>query len=76
MQRIAIGFGKYRNGRDAHPARGLDDPAGDLAAIGNQDALEHSSDKPLGPTSWTNIKSTPLAALRRYRANVNARSLH
>ena len=42
MQRVAVGVGIDRDGLDAHPARGLDDPAGDLAAIGDQDALEHA----------------------------------
>ena len=41
MQRVAVGLGIDRNGFDAHAARGFDDPAGDLAAIGNQDSLEH-----------------------------------
>ncbi len=41
MERIAVGFGIDRNGFNPHAACGLDDPAGDLAAIGNQDALEH-----------------------------------
>ena len=41
MQRIAVGLGIDRDGFDAHAARGFDDPAGDLAAIGNQDSLEH-----------------------------------
>ena len=41
MQRIAVGFGKHRNRRHTHAARGFDDPARDLTAIGNQDALEH-----------------------------------
>ena len=41
MERVAVGFGIDRDGRDAHAAGGLDDAAGDLAAIGNQDSLEH-----------------------------------
>ena len=41
MERVAVGLGIDRHGLDSHPAGGLDDPAGDLAAIGNQDALEH-----------------------------------
>jgi hypothetical protein len=41
MQRIAVGLGIDRDGFDAHAARGFDDPTGDLAAIGNQDSLEH-----------------------------------
>ena len=41
MQRVAVGLGIDRNGFDPHAACGFDDPAGDLAAIGNQDSLEH-----------------------------------
>jgi hypothetical protein len=41
MHRIAIGFGIHRDGRDAHLLRGLDDAAGDLAAVCNEDLLEH-----------------------------------
>ena len=43
VQRVLVGVGIDRHGRDAEPARGLDDPAGDFAAIGDQDALEHSA---------------------------------
>ena len=42
MERVAVGLGIDRDGFNAHPPRGLDDPAGDLAAIGNQDSLEHA----------------------------------
>src|SRR5215470_2124996 len=41
MQGIAIGVGINRDGADAHPAGGLDDAAGYLTAVGNQNALEH-----------------------------------
>ena len=41
MERVAVGFGIDRDGRNPHAAGGLDDAAGDLAAIGNQDSLEH-----------------------------------
>ena len=41
MHRVAVGVGIDRDRRDAHPARRLDDAAGDLAAIGDQDFLEH-----------------------------------
>ena len=41
VQRVLVGIGINRDGLDAEPAGGLDDAAGDLAAIGNQDALEH-----------------------------------
>ncbi len=43
MQRVAVGLGIDRDRLDAHPARGLDDPAGDFAAIGDQDTLEHAA---------------------------------
>ena len=42
MQGVLVGLGKDRDGLDPHAAGGLDDPAGDFAAIGNQDALEHA----------------------------------
>ena len=41
MQRVRVGVGIDGDGRDAHLAGGLDDAAGDLAAIGDQDLLEH-----------------------------------
>ena len=47
MQGLGIGFGIDRDGRDAHPLRGADDTAGDLAAIGDQDLLEHRRKPPL-----------------------------
>ncbi len=46
VQRLAIGVGIDGDRLDAHLARGLDDAAGDLAAIGNEDFLEHY---PLAP---------------------------
>jgi hypothetical protein len=41
VQRVLVGIRINRDGLDAHPARRLDDTAGDLAAIGDQNALEH-----------------------------------
>ena len=41
VPRVAIGVGIDRNGLDAHLARRLDDAAGDLAAVGDQDLGEH-----------------------------------
>ena len=38
---VAIGFRIHGYGFDAHPASRLDDPAGDLAAIGDQYPFEH-----------------------------------
>jgi hypothetical protein len=42
MQGVAVGVRIDRNRFDSHPSRGLDDPAGNLAAVGNQDTLEHA----------------------------------
>ena len=41
MARIGIGFGEHRHSANAQATRRLDNPAGDLAAIGNEDFLEH-----------------------------------
>ena len=41
MQRGAVGLGVHGDRGDPHPPRGLDHPAGNLAAIGDQDLLEH-----------------------------------
>ena len=41
VKRVAVGLGIDRNGLDTHAPGSLDDPAGDLAAVGNEDALEH-----------------------------------
>ena len=43
VQGVPVGLGIDGDRLDAHPARGLDDPAGDFAAIGNQDTLEHKA---------------------------------
>ena len=43
MQRVAVGIGIDGNRRDAHAPGGLDNPAGNFAAIGNQNFLEHSA---------------------------------
>ena len=41
MQRIGVGIGIDRDGAQAHAPGRPDDPAGDLAAIGDEDGLEH-----------------------------------
>ena len=53
VQRIAISLGIDGDGLDPHPARGLDDPTGDLAAICDQNSFEHvlACLKPVGAGS-------------------------
>ena len=41
MQRVAVGLGIDRDRLDTHAAGSLDDPAGDLAAVGDQNSFEH-----------------------------------
>ncbi len=41
MERVTVGLGINRDRLNSHPAGGLDDPAGDLAAIGDQNSFEH-----------------------------------
>ena len=43
MQRLGIGIGIDRDRGDAHFARGTDDAAGDLAAIGDKKFLDHEA---------------------------------
>ncbi len=42
MKRVAVGIGINCDRRDAHASRRLDNPTGDLTAIGNQDSFEHA----------------------------------
>jgi hypothetical protein len=44
VERVAVGVGIDRDRRDAKAPRGLDDAAGDLAAVGDQDLLQHRCD--------------------------------
>ena len=46
MQRVRVGVGIDGDGLDAHLAGRLDDAAGDLAAIGDQNLLEQSFPRP------------------------------
>ena len=39
--RAGVGVGEHRNGCHPHAAQGADDPAGDGAAVSDQDLVEH-----------------------------------
>ena len=41
VERIPVGLGIDGHGLDTHPTGSLDDPAGDLAAVGDQNSFEH-----------------------------------
>ncbi len=42
VERITVGFRVHGNRLDTHATRGLDDTAGDFAAICDQDLFEHA----------------------------------
>jgi hypothetical protein len=42
MERVAVGVGIDRDRLDSHAPGSLDDPAGDLAAVGDQNSFEHA----------------------------------
>ena len=52
MQGVLVGRRINRDRLDPHAASGLDDPAGDFAAIGNQNTLEHAASGPPKPALW------------------------
>ena len=68
MQRVAVSLGIHRDRRDTHPPGGLDDPAGDLAAVGNEDLLEHAASNysRTGPSAFA---ASGLKCQRRPRIN-------
>jgi hypothetical protein len=65
VEGVAVGVRINGNRRNPHPTGGLDDPAGDLAAVGNEDSLEHCG------LILANRHQKPL---RRQRENVNDHS--
>ena len=46
VQRVLVGLGVHGHGLDAELAAGVDHAQGDLAAVGNQDLLEHAATSP------------------------------
>ncbi len=52
VQRVLVRLRVHRDGLDAHPARGADHPAGDLAAVRDQDLLEHRGRRLLRAGCW------------------------
>ena len=55
VHRVTIGVGIDRDGLDTHLARRLDDAAGDLATVGDQDLLEHVVTPAPGKKSKTGV---------------------
>ena len=59
MQRVTISLGIDRNGAQPQPARRAGDPAGNLAAVGDQDRRKHarriSTAEACCPARWTSV---------------------
>ena len=80
MQRVAVGLGIDRDRLDPHAAGGLDDPAGDLAAIGDQNSFEHvlaylqplGGVQPCGPASAGDGCNNSVVQQNRTEATVYA----
>ena len=64
MQRAGIRLGIDRDGAHPEPRRGAGDPAGDLAAIGDQDRGKHDLTRLAPPTP---LVPRPAVAVRRQR---------
>ena len=71
MQRVAVGLGIDRDGRDPEPARGADHPTGDLSAIGDQDLAEQAhirkTPKRVGSSAKPEIGALRLAEIANAR---------
>ena len=59
VQRVAVGLRVDRHRADAELARAFDDAAGDLAAVGDQDLVEHAGKK--GSASDIDVATQPTA---------------
>ena len=75
MQRVGVGVGVDGDGADAHPARGPGDAAGDLAAVGDQDLVEHRRPFPVGSSGRRRARRSrpPSTSLPTSRADERAR---
>ncbi len=60
--RVPVGLRVNRDGRDAHAFCGANDAAGDLAAVGNQDLLEHGFFREWGMVIGDTFEPRALAA--------------
>ena len=49
VQRAGVGLREHRDGRNAHAPGAANHPAGDLAAVGDQDLVEHLASSPVMP---------------------------
>src|SRR3546814_27186 len=76
MQRLGVGVRIDRDGPDTHLARGADDAAGDFAAVGDEEGVDHARSSPErggGPSAgwWRGTGGLPCRSLIFI-----ARSLH
>ena len=80
MQRIGVRRRIDRDSRDAHAPRGADDAAGDLAAIGDQQSVEHrhilNTPKRVGGMGAFNAADSARPSTRRVSAGSMMPSSH
>ena len=69
VQRSTVGFRIHGDGAQAQPPRRANDAAGDLAAVGNQDALEHGGSHILKMPNGVSPSSGRQVAAARARAS-------
>jgi hypothetical protein len=62
MERVPVRIRIDRHGFDAHAPRGLDDAAGDLATIGDQDLVEHEPSNASAPVDGKGMRLRRLCA--------------
>ena len=62
VERLRVGDGIYRDGADAEAPGGADDAAGDLAAIGYEQGLDHMRNTPKRGASSTGALSVAARA--------------
>ena len=81
MQRVRIGIGIDRDGRDPHAVRGGDDPPGDLAAVGDEELAHRPAHirnvpKRVASTGWVRLAARLRATTRRVSAGSMTPSSH
>ena len=59
MLRMRIGFRKYRDAANAKATRSADNPAGDLATIGDEQGLKHRATSGTGRSAWLPAEPLP-----------------
>ncbi len=60
VERVPVGVGEDRDRAHPEPPGGADDPAGDLAPVGDEEGFDHSSSPIALPKLWSSTGSIRL----------------